>query len=908
MALGVNAEPFQFPSKNQQPSILNQFIKINYQQSTLQTPQEQAVFFNAGSADDPNVCTPTTLGAMLPKGFSESMEALSDNYCQSSAKEGEVKYCECINDKKNYVIKGKTDKEKIDYIKKVKDELYNSKLTELVNSALFSYIRSSEIIGYGAISNPELRKNLGNKHCAPGQFENRLKDISSKSPKHKACLDRVNDPKYFNLLSERLEASRRGNYSNLKIGVSSGVKTLSDISFMTDSLISDEFKADVYKMYKMPSIYKDFDLTNISSLDGRIDFIEKKELDKIKSIYTMHQKVQNGEVVSDDLYREVQQVYLTNPLVRRIFRNIGFENENGLTVKVRATLDKNVNITDKLYKLTDSDKDALALIGSKLAKRIIGKGDPNISLEEFLERGKAAHTKSIEGLNNICVESFKQIESFCDNQTSDEEMLAFTPTQLVNFIDELKITTNNSDETNPQTSQIINGAFYCHYISCVSKSGKASDKCAAQSANNVAAMKEIDVTKEMSDGTFNKSVAGYRKNSSDRVVDAEINFGDAHSIENSISGTSSGALGSDNFVGNVNAAGDEPIIDTSIDASFVNNGSNFGSDGYNINPVGSIYNSNSAPETVSPSSLSSIDAQAIDSAIASEVSPSDTAGNNANPSPSPSETKANEELKKQLESIKKELAISKDERENTRKELEDFKTQKVIEDQQRAMAEKEKNMRDNLAGLEEKIRKLENEKANISQQLPTKFSNPRVSSDSFASGQSFDTNTASDFSNQAAAGSSRSSSSSLGGGQKFSISNSAGGKLAFTGTRGAGITSNVGQSVISLSSKDDPSLGAKVREAYKNGVETLYVTIGGNYYRVTPKKDISGNLVVENGEVALNFEITTTEIAQNATANKLPEGLLRAPAAVDDEAVIAPSAGEEALRYSDLLSKLREAK
>jgi uncharacterized coiled-coil protein SlyX len=93
--------------------------------------------------------------------------------------------------------------------------------------------------------------------------------------------------------------------------------------------------------------------------------------------------------------------------------------------------------------------------------------------------------------------------------------------------------------------------------------------------------------------------------------------------------------------------------------------------------------------------------------------------------------------------------------------------------------------------------------------------------------------------------------------------------------------------VLVLSSLKDPSIGARVRDAYKSGDKFVYANVNGAVYRIIPQLDSSGNIVEKGGEIVYITEIVGGEIdselkemqGENALALK-DEKSSRSPASV----------------------------
>lgn len=877
--------------------------------SKMNAPNQDKMLFSSGLADNPDMCVRNITEDIVPQSAKSNMSEFLDYTCQA---EETIKlptsYCACINGKQAN-IKGKTTSERIGAVKKLKDELYASRLAELVSISMFKYLKVADIVGYSALIDKDLRNKLGEFSCAPGSFKKSLDKIAAKSKRGKSCIEKLNNDKLTVLFNNKFNQGS-ANYSKLNIASSiNDGKLINDLISATDLNVTKKFKEDLSKIYDRPLYLKDYDISDISSIPEDFDNFSALEKEKMASLFELNQRLENGEEVSDELFLKVQATYLTNPILRRLKRNVNFERNNSLSNSYKSPqlINNLLNSTKNMNEISDEDKVELAAF-TKGLMRAMNKKIANLNngemktKEDFFKAQKYLLEKKVGEFANNCSDSFKQIDDFC-NTSDDNFLVGLKPEALSSLVDEAQFIDDAAIE-DAKNAHMTLGFNYCHLRSCSEGAdGEISKECSDKSIANTLASKTIPISNSLDLDTFKN----YSTFSSEEVTDTKIVYGDAYESFGSSAGESSSGPISNNIEQGYVGSGtiEEPMLDTSIDPSFAAGGTNFGGDNpYAYSPsVGSV--SSATSPSVASSTTSYLDSSSPEANqdINSNIEVAEGSREKVSDEKSDS-------FKKELDSINKKLSSYKEESENAKRELEEFKAQKLLEDQERIMAEKEKAMRNNLSSLEEKIRKLENEKANISQQIPTRYSNPNKHFSSasnsynndFSNQGGAEVNQVSDFSGNKFSQSAPTSSSS-GGKQIF---NSGVGKSAFTG--GSRSSASVGQSVISLSSKDDPSLGAKVREAYNNGVETLYVTIGGNYYRVTPKKDNRGNLILENGEVALNFEITTTAIAQTAVED-LPVGLLRAPAAVEGEAVIAPTPeSENAIRYNDLLSKLREDK
>lgn len=877
------------------------------------------------------------------------VQSAIDRTC--SLKINSADYCSCIQGLQ--VDFGKDSADRKAKFNDLKNEVATAFLTEKVARMINSFEKNTFNVSYENAMNPGFKKIVeqkGQYSCDIGSMDEVIKKISASSEKRKQCLSNVNMKMFSKFYNARENAkgemtgstnTKSPNYkrSLVKPAMIEKAETFNDFINMMNNAIDNNAVA------YLRTLNIDGVDSNIKSSSSAIDNEEIRVKiaaandDLMRKYFKISLKLDNDQDLSNEDYQVIQKIYFSNPNFRTMLR------QDILDKKQRAQISQDdqaknhrargLALTTSANNLSNNDKLALLDIVRAYNNGIKKDQNTNISSvgeEKFLELSRIASLGQAMQNQNSCNQSIKELENFCD-MSIDQIYATIPPADLFDIankkfdLDLANLDNNESEYEAFNEYAGLLGSHYCAAISC--SDNTSSEKKMSSCVSQVIATGKVPDLNDGQRAKLQKLVdqpsSLVRSVSEEEPVRSKMVFDAKEAISDEIRGGIASVSNTSSFENSVSNSGatsgyyegavvDEAVVDTGLSANVA------GIVGNITNDVSNMYSYNNGDNgNNSLSSGTKFSNSAISTATAS-VETQEAQAAQASAQAQSVNDKYYEELRKELEGVKNELKTSKSDKDALVKELADVKNKQYLAEQDRIMKEKEAQMQSTINSLESKIRNLENKEAKITQQVKNKESKPSsYFSDSYSTGSGIESNYESKLTsnNKKSAASISSAGSSAGSLSSAGSSNSA---VSARSRSGSGIVLNAqtsssgqggGQPVLQLTSFNDPSLSNKVKEAYQKGVGTLYVNVGGNVYRVTPKVNSNGEIIEENGVVKLDFEITTKEIAE--AANQKFDGALEAensrlPASIVDEEEDTPVAELNPYSWQDAIKVINESK
>ncbi|EQC44064.1 hypothetical protein [Bacteriovorax sp. Seq25_V] len=842
--------------------------------------------FTTGLSSSPETCRVKTEEELKIIQLAESVGNLS---CGLSARGSSTDYCKCIDGKK----RSEKSKKQKGHLKKLAKDLYASALASKLNNALVSYFKNAELVGYGQATSDSvgnaidtsmknynsIRNSKGlSKYpsCSPKNLEKMLGLLNSnKNKEKKGCLGGAVSEKSIKVLKNKLK-EQSVEYNKLKeISFDESDNVLS-IGAKLDETISASFASGMMAQeILLSNIYKSKDaVENPSAYRDAYERLQKRDFLKLEEI---SRKISDLRQPTMQEYKFIADIYKKNPLLRSLNPIPSFD---AAAFGPSLMFNKN-SINSNSFEVQNKLKGfALKSVHSQIGQGplVLSKEPEQLYLMYLDSIGEVA-----VNANQECMKAFADVEKFC-SQDPWKYIMNEKPSELSKVLNDIYLSDEDS-LSDAIDAHVDAGYLYCSLYECQLKENKNVRHCDKP---------------EETDGNFTlDSVMATDSQLSGRsIVDGEFGRGE---LSGPISVTELEELSYVEFSPGAEAdyRNATDIVDSSQEEYHAATG---------FEQAASTAFSNSSAMTALPksdfSSFASSSA-ASDVAIGEEAVANDLAQVQA---ANADNTAVMNELKK----VQEELAKSKNEMESTKKELEELKAKEALAEQQRINDENERKLQNTINSLEDKIAKLEKKEASLAS-TPTnkkvKYSNPmNTKGNSLATSgaeQSEGTVESSQGVVSTSSGSNFSRVDSISSSKDTQNVKNALKRLEESRSQ-AGIASGGGLSILSAKSLDDPSLQTKVREAYQNGIETIYVNVGGNVYRISPMKDAKGNIVEEDGTLKFITEIATTSlIEQDELAAANTEELKRLPASVTDEPVLNPE--DPAYRKAQLDALLNSA-
>ncbi len=849
--------------------------------SSLLHQSPDGLSFVSGLERSPGTCP---VPSEEDKKIQELVGTVGNLSCGLSTTGTVTQYCECI-DSKEMSKESKTRS----HIKKLASDLYASALASKLNNALVSYFKNAELVGYGQatsdITDQAITANMkeinGKREgkvkypsCSPKNLEKMLDVLNAtKLSNKKGCLEGAVGEKTVKVLKNKIREKSLdyAKLSEVDVSISDSVF---NIASKVDKTLSGSFEAGM--------VAQDNSITNAYRRPGSVEnlakhrpeFNAKQKADFLR-LYDIAKKATQFKYLTPEEYEFIAGIYKKNPIYRKIspvraFNSTKFTSQFFYDPK---SINSNSFETQNLLK-----KFAIGAINSSYPKGMIFI---DVSEEDLYIQNQMVMAEKAKEANSDCVKQFEEVEKFCSGNQW-KYIKGSNPEELSSVINDIYISDESSiDEA--VTAHVDAGHVFCSLYSCKNKRNAKEERC-------------IDNSK--TDGTFDV----YDVSSTEYDISRKIENGDfGVSTDSSIatSGFSEGPISEpdmESVTDIVDSSSEEYHAVTGFEQAAA---SSFDSSTPSQIKRGEDFASKVANYSLPSSSTST--AIEDENAVARDLAQVEAANSVQN------------SAEKELQKVQAELAKAKQESENAKKELEELKSREALAEQQRVNEENERRLQSTISSLEDKISKLEQREASISTQSKNKkvsFSNPMNSSSNNLANYSSELveNNGNDTGSSPSVGtvsrSSNFSNAAISGGKDSQAAKTVLRRLEESRSQGVSGAGG-GLSILSAQSLDDPSLQSKVKEAYKNGVQTIYVNVAGSVYRISPMLDSKGNIVEEDGALKFVTEIATAPMIEEDEVAANLKDLKRLPASITDEPVINPD--DPAYRKAQLDALLNAA-